>query len=122
MNIKINMVNHVYTFLNNEKVQKDSRFWFHFIQHYYMVEYSKNKLLNGFNIDKSLQAAEKQASNQMSRQNLEFDENVFQQFMSKNPMWDYHCMTQEEYLQKTKPEMEQLLSTYYVQMKNGEKH
>ena len=116
------MVNHVYTFLNNEKVQKDSRFWFHIIQHCYMVEYSKNKLLNGFNMDKSLQAAEKQASNHMSRQNLEFDENVFQQFMSKNPMWDYHCMTQEEYLQKTKPEMEQLLSTYYVQMKNGEKH
>ena len=51
-----------------------------------MVEYSKNKLLNGFNMDKSLQAAEKQASNHMSRQNLEFDENVFQQFMSKNPM------------------------------------
>ena len=41
--------------------------------------------------------------------------------MSKNPLWDFHCITQEEYLQKTKSEKEQLLSSYYVQMKNGEK-
>ena len=42
--------------------------------------------------------------------------------MSKNPLWDYHCMTREEYLQKTKSEKEQLLSTYYIHMKKGEKH
>ena len=41
--------------------------------------------------------------------------------MSKNPFWDFHCITQEDYLQKTKSEKEQLLSSYYVQMKNGEK-
>ena len=71
---------------------------------------------------KLLQEAEKQASNQSLCQNLEFDEKLFQQFMSKNPLWDFHCITQEEYLQKTKSEKEQLLSSYYVQMKNSEKH
>ena len=42
--------------------------------------------------------------------------------MSKNPLWDFHCITQEEYLQKSKFEKKQLLSSYYLQMKNGEKH
>ena len=37
-------------------------------------------------MDKLLQAAEKQASNQTSCQNLEFDERSFLQFMSKNPL------------------------------------
>ena len=73
-------------------------------------------------MDKLLQAAEKQASNQTSCQNLEFDEKFFQQFMSKNLLWDYHCMTQEEYLQKNKSEKEQLFLTYYIHMKNGEKY
>ena len=73
-------------------------------------------------MNKLLQAGEKQASNQTSCQNLEFDEKRFQPFMSKNPLWHYHCMTKEEYLQKTKSEKEQLLSTYYIHMKNGEKH
>ena len=73
-------------------------------------------------MDKWLQEAEKQASNQSSCQNLEFREKLFQQFMSKNPLWDFHCITQEEYLQKTKSEKEQLLSSYYAQLKNNEKH
>ena len=73
-------------------------------------------------MDKLLQVADKQANNQTSSQNLEFDEKLFQQFMSQSLLWDYHCMTQDEYLQKTKSEKEQLLSTYYLYMKNGEKH
>ena len=73
-------------------------------------------------MDQLLQVAEKQAYNQISSQNFEFDENLFQQFMSMNPLWDYHCMTQEEYLQKTKSEKEQILSTYYINMENSEKH
>ena len=72
-------------------------------------------------MDKLLQVADKQTYNQTSSQNFEFDENLFQQFISKNSLWDYHCMAQEEYLQKTKSEKEQLLSTYYLHM-NGEKH
>ena len=72
-------------------------------------------------MDKLLQVAEKQASNQSSCQTLEFDEKLFQKFMSKNTLWDFNCMTQEEYLQKTKSEKEQLLSSYYVQIKNSEK-
>ena len=47
---------------------------------------------------KLLQEAEKQASNESLYQNLEFDEKLFQQFMSKNPLWDSLCITQEEYL------------------------
>ena len=73
-------------------------------------------------MDKLLQEAEKQASNQSSCQNLEFDKKLFQQFMYKNQLWDFHCITQEEYLQKTKSVKGQLLSSYYVQMKNGKKH
>ena len=73
-------------------------------------------------MDTLLQAAEKQASNQTSCQNLEFDERIFLQFMSKNPLWDCHCMTQEEYLQKTKSEKEQIFLTYYIHMENDEKH
>ena len=69
-----------------------------------------------------MKVADKQAYNQTSSQNFEFDENLFQQIMSKNPLWDYHCMTQEQYLQKIKSEKQQLLSTYYSNMKNGEKH
>ena len=73
-------------------------------------------------MDKLLQVTDKQANNQRWRQNLEFEENRFQQFMPKNLLWDCHCMAQEEYLQKTKFEKEQLLSTYYLHIKNGEKH
>ena len=73
-------------------------------------------------MDKLLKVADKQTYNQTSSQNFEFDENLFQQFMSKNSLWDYHCMTQEEYLQKTKSEKEQLLSSYYNHMENSEKH
>ena len=73
-------------------------------------------------MDKLLQVADKQAYNQTSSQNFEFDENLFQQFMCKNLLWDYHCMIQEEYLQKTKSEKEQVFSKYYNHMKNGEKH
>ena len=73
-------------------------------------------------MDKLLEVADKQAYNQTSSQNFEFVENLFQQFISKNPLWDYHFMTQEEYLQKIKSEKQQLLSTYYVHVKNGGKH
>ena len=51
-------------------------------------------------MDKWLQEAEKQASNQSSCQNLEFREKLFQQFMSKNPLWDFHCITQESIFKK----------------------
>ena len=122
MIMKITTFNRVYIFLDIEKVQKGSRFRFQIIQHCYTLEYGKKQQLNEFIMDKLLKVADKQAYNQTSSQNFEFDENLFQQFMSKNPLWDYHCMAQEEYLQKTKSEKEQLLSTYYIHMKKGEKH
>ena len=83
--IKINTLNRVYIFLNIEKVSKGFRFRFQIIQHCYTLEYDKKQQLNGFIIDKLLQVADKQAYNQTSSQNFEFDENLFQSLMSKSP-------------------------------------
>ena len=98
--MKLNTFNRVYIFLDIEKVKKGSRFCFQIIQHCYTLEYRKKQQLNRFIMDKLLQVGVKQAYNQTSSQNFESDENLFQQFMCKNPLWDYHCITQEEYLQK----------------------
>ena len=91
--MKITTFNRVYIFLDIEKVQKRSRFRFQIIQHCYTLEYGKKQKqqLNGFIMDKMLYVADKQAYNQTSSQNFKFDENLFEQFMSKNPLWDYHC-------------------------------
>ena len=93
MIMKITTFNRVYIFLDIEKVQKRSRFRFQIIQHCYTLEYGKKQKqqLNGFIMDKMLYVADKQAYNQTSSQNFKFDENLFEQFMSKNPLWDYHC-------------------------------
>ena len=51
-------------------------------------------------MDKLLQVADKQAYNQTSSQNFEFDENVFQQFMCKNPLWDYIVSHKRSFFRK----------------------
>ena len=50
----------------------------------------------------------------------DFDEDIFQQFMLKNPVWDFHCISRDEYLQRSRADKEQLLLKYYNQMKMGE--
>ena len=51
---------------------------------------------------------------------IDFDQNLFQQFMQKNPVWDFHGVSREEYLHKSKGEKEQLVLSYYNSMVNGE--
>ena len=51
-----------------------------------------------------------------------FDEGLFQQFMKKkkNPFWDFHSLTREQYLSKNKDQKIDLMNSYYSSMKNGE--
>ena len=51
---------------------------------------------------------------------VDFDEKEFKQFMVKNPVWDFFCISKDDYLRKTKAEKEQLIISYYNQMKAGE--
>ena len=43
----------------------------------------------------------------------DFDENLFQQFMNKNPVWDFHGISRDEYLCKSKADKQQLVLHYY---------
>ena len=40
--------------------------------------------------------------------------------MIKNPVWNFYCISRDEYLQRSKADKEQLLLKYYNQMKMGE--
>ena len=60
-------------------------------------------------MDKLLLAADKQANNVACVQTLDVGKNLFQQFMPVNPLYEYHCTTQEEYLQKRKSDKEKLI-------------
>ena len=68
-----------------------------------------------------MKVADPQASQSNSATSAaDFDENLFQQFMLKNPVWDFHCISRDEYLQRSRVDKEQLLLKYYNQMKVGE--
>ena len=41
-----------------------------------------------------------------SSTSYEFDEKIFQQFMVKNPIWEYDSISNVEYLHKNKEEKE----------------
>ena len=71
-------------------------------------------------MDKLFEIADKQASSSMTI--VDFDENLFQQFMSKNPVWDFHAISRDDYLRKSKAVKAQLLLIYYKQMKIGEEY
>ena len=72
-------------------------------------------------MDKLLRDVDLQASQSNSATSApDFDENLFQQFMLKNPVWDFHCISRDEYLQRSRVDKEQLLLKYYNQMKVGE--
>ena len=75
-----------------------------------------------FIMDKLLESIDKQASLACSVSSLiDFDQNLFQQFMQKNPPWDFHGVSTEEYLHKSKAEKEQLVLNYYNSMVNSER-
>ena len=68
-----------------------------------------------------MKVADLQASQSNSATSAaDFDENLFQQFMLKNPVWDFHFITRDEYLQRSRADKEQLLLKYYNQMKMWE--
>ena len=68
-----------------------------------------------------MKVADLQASQSNSATSAaDFDEDIFQQFMLKNPVWDFHCISRDEYLQRSRADKEQLLLKYYNQMKMGE--
>ena len=70
-------------------------------------------------MDKLLKVADLQASQSYSATSAaDFDEHLSQQFMLKNPVWDFHCVSRN--LQRSKSDKEQRLLKYYNQMKMGE--
>ena len=42
--------------------------------------------------------------------------------MGKNPVWDFHAISRDDYLRKSKADKEQLLLNYYKQMKIDEQN
>ena len=59
-------------------------------------------------MDKLLEVTDLQASQSNSATSAaDFDENLFQQFMLKNLIWVFHCISRDDYLQRS--DKEQLL-------------
>ena len=50
----------------------------------------------------------------------QFNEGLFHQFMAKNPIWDFHSLSREQYVAKSRDEKLALMKKYYYDMKNGE--
>ena len=72
-------------------------------------------------MEKLLVVADQQVSLSNSASSaVDFDENLFQLFMLKNPVWDFNGISRDDYLRKSKADKEQLLLNYYNQMKMGE--
>ena len=73
-------------------------------------------------MDRLLESVDQQASWAAMNTVVEeqFDEGLFQQFMSKNSAWDFHSMTKEQYLAKSKDQKSELIKNYYCTMKNDE--
>ena len=66
-------------------------------------------------MEKLLEFGNKQVS--LSMTVADFDENLFQQFMSKNPVWSFHAISRDDYLHKSKADTEKLVLNYDNQMK-----
>ena len=51
-------------------------------------------------MDRLFQSIDQQASSAVAvaADKEQFDEGLFQQFTSKNPIWDFHSLTKEQYL------------------------
>ena len=71
-------------------------------------------------MDKILESANQQASLAVAAAEEQFDERLFQEFMEKNPIWDFHSLSKEEYVAKGREEKLSLIKKYYNDMKNGE--
>ena len=71
-------------------------------------------------MDKLLESADQKASSTVAAAEEQFDERLFQQFMEKNPIWDFQSLNQEEYVAKGRDHKLALIRKYYYDMKNGE--
>ena len=72
-------------------------------------------------MDKLLKVADLQASQSNSAISVaDCDENLFQQFMLKNPVLDFHGISRDEYLRTSKSDKEKRLLQYYNNMQKGE--
>ena len=71
--------------------------------------------------DKLLEVADLQASQYNSASSAAyFDQNLFQQFMLKNLIWDFYSISRDDYLQKSKADKKQRLLNYYNNMQKSE--
>ena len=70
-------------------------------------------------MDKLLEVADQQASSTTTASLTDRDENLFQQFMGKNSVWDFYCISRDDYLCESKADKEQLILQYYNKMKMG---
>ena len=72
-------------------------------------------------MEKLLESVDQQASSAVAGTVVEeqFDEGLFQQFMAKNPIWDFHSLTKEQYVAKGRDDKIELMRKYYYEMKNG---
>ena len=72
-------------------------------------------------MDKLLEVADEQASLSNSASSAaDFVENLFQQFMLKNPVWDFNGISRDDFLRNSRADKEQLLLSYHNQMKIDE--
>ena len=71
-------------------------------------------------MDKLLESADHQASSAVAAAEEQFDERLFQQFMEKNPIWDFHSLSKEKYVSKGREEKLSLIKKYYHDMINGQ--
>ena len=67
-------------------------------------------------MDRLLESVNQQASSAAMNTAVEgkFDEGLFQQFMTKNPVWDFHSLTKEQYLAKGRDEKLELMENYII--------
>ena len=49
----------------------------------------------------------------------QLDEGLFHQFMVRNPIWDFHSLSREQYIVKGRGDELALIRQYYYEMKNG---
>ena len=63
-----------------------------------------------------MKAAENFEENQIIEET--FDESTFLEFMKKVPIWEFFCVTKQDYLKMAEQDKRQKISQYYSAMKS----
>ena len=73
-------------------------------------------------MDRLLESVDHQASSAAlnTADEEQFDEGLFQEFLVKNPVWDFHSLTKDQYLAKGRDQKFELMKNYYYTKKNGQ--